>query len=1045
MSFHNRLLLNRAVVSGLRSLDVLLIVGATPPAGDAAATSDVSRLVAALGGHTTRSDAAIGYMRVDVPTERLVDLVSARSIAAYQIASQSRGTWYRDAPPIANAQMYRGYEVTPVAATAALPSHPELPLLSRAEADGPGFTADDAGVGQWMKDHPTFDGRGVTIALVEDALPAFDSPVLRGAKSLDGQDVAKLAGIVNVLDATETDDTRVPLDTLIDADKAWTRVGRRTFVLPHPGRYRFGLLELPAGANVVHQFGVVEELATGEVWIDANGDASFQDERVLADVNERFDPRELKLTHPRAADVSFVMGRGRDPHVVHIYLGKSSHQTMTVSVAAGSRTGGLAYGVAPNARVLLVRIASPGPALATTFEGFIAAAQRPDVDVIDASTAVSLIPDTAADFAAALLERVITVYRKPLIFSAGNTSLLLGSVHAFGSALSVGGLLAPATYAALYGGRPLESLMVHPISAAGPSLDGAVKPDFLAPMERLAADLPWNAGVDAAPRQGPTRRLPAGYQISCCTSSTSPYAAGVAALLVSAAKQSGVPYAADALSRAMRLSARLIPGVPAHQQGNGVLDVEAAWRALANPAEVARVAASAAIVHPLAQYASRGPAGTGILEVDGWPVGSRGTREITLRRESGSRQPIVCRVEWSAADGTFSSAPSVTLPLLQPVALRVLVDATSPGAHSALLTLRDDATGAIVLRSQATIVASDPFDRATGTLRVGATLSLMRQAAHYLNVPDGVGALAFDLEVKRGVVRPTIVPAHSLFPSYYMHVHPNNVHFAGAGSYHVLIPNPMPGTWTFRVDTGSTWFSIPGDPVPPDDGDAEYVLTVRLLRGHIEPLAMTRNAFPIAIGNTGARLDEPVVEVSAGALRSHKGTLRADALANLIDIAVPDHATALHLNLRSEGAADTELHLYDCTTGECFSYQIGFPAARAHTLVVRKPNAGRWVAAVNAAPFPTATGAFVLDEVLTSGTPVRHTSNGARPSGSRWREVVDELPPPSSSSDATPVLVLELLDAAAERAEAVQPWSRSPTFVKPRDRPVAAATVIYRR
>ncbi len=136
---------------------------------------------------------------------------------------------------------------------------------------------------------------------------------------------------------------------------------------------------------------------------------------------------------------------------------------------------------------------------------------------------------------------------------------------------------------------------------------------------------------------------------------------------------------------------------------------------------------------------------------------------------------------------------------------------------------------------------------------------------------------------------------------------------------------------------------------------------------------------------------------------------------------------------------------YDCTTGECFSYDIGFPAAKSQTFVVRKPNPGRWVAAINAAPFPTSTGGFVLDEVITAGVPVRHPSSKPRARGETWRDVFHELPPSSGVQGGTPVVVFELLDEAAERAEAVAPWSTRPHFPQLRDRPVAIATAVHRR
>lgn len=1047
MSFHNRLLLNRAVLSGLRSIEVLLVVTEPGESGDSTrAVAAVSRLVTNLSGRVDRTEAAVGYLRVHVPTERLVDLVASPAIDAYQISSLSKGTWYRDGPPMTNAQMLRGFEVTPVAATEPAISHPELPLLSPAEASEPGFTADDAGVGQWLKDHPTFDGRGVTIALVENALPSFTDPTLRSAKTLDGRDVPKLAGILNVLDPAESDETRVRLDREIDAPKSWTRIGLRTYILPRPGRYRFGVLDTPAGANVVHQFAVIEDQATREVWIDADGDASFQNELPLADVNERFDPRMLKVAHPRKADVSFVMGRGREPHVVYIYMARGSHQSMTLSVAAGSRSAdSLAYGVAPNARVLLVRKDSTDSRLGPMFESFIEAARRPDVDVIGTSSGVSFVPDTATDFAATLFRRLVDVYQKPIVFGAGNNSLLLASTKSFGSVLSVGGITSPATWAALYGGRPLEELIVSPISAAGPTIDGAIKPDFLAPMELLSADLPWNTEFDAAPRNAPTRRLPPGYQISCCTSSTSPYATGVAALLISAAKQSRIPYQANALNRAMKVSARLLPRVPAHYQGNGALDISAAWLQLVHPVEPPRIVASATIVHPLAQYAARGPKGEGIFELEGWTAGMQGTREITFRRESGPAEPATYRLQWEAGDGTFSTDSSLTLPLAKAVSLPVRIDVKSPGEHSGLLTLRDPATNTIAFRTQATVVAAERFDPSTRSLRLNGTVGLMRQKVHYVEVPAGVGAIAFELEVTRGVVQPTIVPSHNLYPSYYPHVHPNNVFFAGKGKYHVRLPHPQPGPWAFRVEADSTWFAIPGSPVPPDGGDAEYVLTVRLVDSSIQPYGTAAGAMAFDIENTGSTIAEPVLQASPGYLTTHHGTFLPTGLPNVIDIAVPEGATTLSLQLRSEHrGTNTELYLYDCTTGECFSYNIGFPAAGAHTLVVRKPNAGRWVAAVNAAPFPTAAGAFVLDEVITTGSPVRQASGESRAPGARWRQAMENAAMPAPVHGKTPILLLELLDAAAERADVEHSWSTRPNYLL-RDRPVAVGTATYRR
>jgi hypothetical protein len=1047
MSFHNRLLLNRAVLAGLRSIEVLLLVKDATGGFDAAtASTALTNAIANLGGRVLRTEAAIGYLRIEVPPERLVELVANTAIEAYQISSLSRGAWYRDGPPVANAEMFRGFEVDPIKPSEPTTDYSHLAALTPAEARAPGFTADnDVGVGDWMKEHPTFDGRGVTIAVLETGQPSFADPVFRTAKTLDGRDVPKIAGILNAIDRESRDETRVRLTSRLDAPRSWARVGQRTYVMPSPGTYWIGTLDVPAGANAVHQFAVVESERSGEIWIDANGDASFQDEKPLADVNERFEPRSLTITYPSKVEVSFVMSRGSEPHVAHIYLGTSDHQSMTGSVAAGNRSDqSLASGVAPNARLLFVRMHGSEYGVANLLEGFIETAKRADADVLTASMGLSFVPETGTAFVGLLFSRLITTYRKPIVTGAGNFGLMLGHVHGHGGALSAGGTLGPETYAALHGGRSFPQMIVHHMSAAGPSLDGAVEPDVLAPMERIAAAPAWFTDMEAAPHNAPTRRIPSGYQISCCTSASSPYAAGVIALLISAARQSNIPYSAESLTRAMRVTARPVAGYQAHQQGNGALDINAAWRELTRRFEPPRISATARIVHPLALYAGRGPHGSGILEFEGWTAGAKGIREIQLRRESGPREPTMYALRWSADDGTFTTRPTVTLPLGETITVPVTIDVKTPGAHSGLLTLHDPMSGNVVFRTQATIVASAEFDAASGSLEVKSSLGLLQQNAHYIHVPSGARALALELEITRGVLHASLVQAHGLTSNYYMSVHPMDVFSVGPGKYHTLMPNPDAGTWTVRLRNSSKSFPANLGMGPRGDADVEYVLRARVLRGAIRPQPAANGRVALEVVNDGSAMAEPVIEAWPATLRSHRAAFNTNGLSNLVEIDVPADAAALSLQLRADTKhTNVELFLYDCTTGECFSYDVAFPAAPAHTLMVRKPAPGHWVAAVNTAPFPTAAGSFVLDEVITSGTPARRTLSASLHLGARVREVFDSLPGLPTPRDKMPIVFFELLDAAAERLEAEQPWNAHPRFVKLRDRPVALATAVY--
>ena len=157
LSFHNRLLLNRIVVNKLPAIEVMLAVrgGAMPT---------IRTHLERLGGRVVRVDEAVGYIRVEVPTGRFLDLVQHEDIEAAQVSSLAQGVWYRDGPPQRAAEQSRGFEdMAPAMAKPAIT--PSLPSITPMQARDTGYTAgEDAGVAAWLNAHPNADGRGVTIA-----------------------------------------------------------------------------------------------------------------------------------------------------------------------------------------------------------------------------------------------------------------------------------------------------------------------------------------------------------------------------------------------------------------------------------------------------------------------------------------------------------------------------------------------------------------------------------------------------------------------------------------------------------------------------------------------------------------------------------------------------------------------------------------------------------------------------------------------------------------------------------------------------------------
>jgi hypothetical protein len=1037
MSFNNRLLFNRAAVNPRESLEVML-------AAQPGATAAVTQLAESLGGRVGYVDADVGYVRAEVPRSRLAELVDHPAVASYQISSMSHMAWYDDAPSEQRERMYRGYEargLDPLNLTDLAREVPsDLHALTAEEASRPGYTAaEDVALEQWFAEHPTYDGRGVTIAMMEGANLDFGHPAFRRAKTLDGRDVPKFAGILNTVSPTGPDVTRVGMERVIRPTTTWQPVDGRTYLVPRPGTFRFGVFSLRMGDNVTQSFPLLWDEAAGDVWMDTNGDTSFQDERPMRDFNERFDIRQLRITsstvHP-----DFVITTDARAAAVHVYVGRNAHATMTASVAAGSRSGeSLAFGVAPGARVLAVA-SSTGTQNAHTFvEAYLETARRPDVDLLYDEYVLETVPDTDADFLGIIFSRIVSVRGTPIVNAAGNDPPLLGMVQSYGEdVLSVGGTIGPASFAALFGGGVLGSTTVPTSSAGGPLMDGSLKPDFLAPMYRIAAEPRSLArrSERGLPSNSPTRWRPHGYVVSCCTSASSPYAAGVAALLISAAKQEGIPYTAESLYHALRRGATLLPGVPLYRQGNGVLNVPAAWAHLKGGAAPVRLRVRAPVRHALSGYLTHRGEGPGLLEREGWTKGQTGTRTLRLTRETGPAVEAPYPLSWTGSDGTFASRPEIELPLGREVELPVRIRVRESGIHAAYLNVHDPDSRSIVSRIVATVVAGEALGQdGRWSVPLRGVVPLMGTREHVVSVPPGTAALRLDVAVDAGRIGLLMMAPDGRHPIRYSHITPSETgRPVGKGRYTHLLPDPAPGTWSlgFRNDARTS-----GDPPQPPVDGAGYSLTATVFSGSITGSLKTPDEIDYRAESTAARLSAPAILVSRGRLRTRSAEYMPSGEPVLEEVDVPANAETLVVKATaSPGSSPLELHLYKCVTGYCFAYDHTLPARSEQALRVKRPDAGRWVVAVNAAPALVGTGGFIL-ETLVTGASVRHPL----PAGTqRWAGSIP-APPPQAGQEA---VLLELIDVSLKEVERSQPLATPETLAKLQNRPVAIATVVVK-
>jgi hypothetical protein len=224
----------------------------------------------------------------------------------------------------------------------------------------------------------------------------------------------------------------------------------------------------------------------------------------------------------------------------------------------------------------------------------------------------------------------------------------------------------------------------------GPSGHGALKPDLLAPSGHLGND----PGYRASSALKGLYQLPPGYTMGGGTSDATPVAAGAVALLVSAAKQTGIPYDPDRLKSAITSSTRWIGRLGAHEQGNGLIQVAAAWNLLqAWPRGQSPIAIStrAPVKTVLSHLLATPDEGTGIFERETWTPGTRGERTLTFTRTSGPVEPMTFALTWQGNDGTFAGPSSVTLPLNRQASISVSIAATSAAVRPVPISLTHQA------------------------------------------------------------------------------------------------------------------------------------------------------------------------------------------------------------------------------------------------------------------------------------------------------------------------------------------------------------------
>ena len=892
-------------------------------------TPELAANVKKLGGVIRYENDAVDYLRARVPMSVATMLATGADI---DVAEVDRNAYTSEFPYNSEPDYYT-----------------KPPSKSKPFGDAPlhhpYWPGKAVGADRLLAAHPTFDGRGATIGYMDGSLPDILLPEYRDATTLDGTPEPKVLDVMRTTDPTEDarDLAWIDMKTVLTSTTTDATYRGKPIVLPHPGSFRIGAFAepprpgyngwefqqdierngRPPGDDGV--FPVLWDTASNQVWVDTERNGDFAAHAPMTDFHVHRDIGTFGHDQPGSPirkTIGFAVQTDLRDEAVCLLLFTGDHATLvTGQSAANGGPLGRYRGIAPGARYVF---AAYGSTAHGQMEALIGLAMHPEVDVIvyeiNALLSMGFPRSDGHQLGAEIADRIATRLKKSVVVTGGNS----GGVSELEPETAGTHVLAISGYQSRENWLRNNSIDVGPAdgisptaSSHGPVGDGDFKPDVLSPTENLGSS-PGFSYPDESLQHG-RYLLPPGYNLGGGTSEATPDAAGALAVLISAAKQAGLPYDAGHISYAVRNGARPIAGYPPNEQGNGVIDLAKAFTILAASA---RVHIPAIAVQAPVKTVSAGDLrtpyiGRGLYEREGWTAGASASRTVTLTRTSGSAAAATFGVRWLSNDGTFGSAASVRLPLDVPVAFSVRIHAATEGTHSAVMALSQPGIPGDPLRMLATIVAAPTVTPAA----LVRSLRIPRpgNGGVFFRVAPGTGRLT--VSVKTHGVKDTF--AYAVVPNLQTSgIQPNRT--AGGSTY--TFERPMPGVWEFVAENLIDVFGYAKNtpkrmtPTPTD-----FTMTASTPA----PVAMTKLQ---------------ASTVAAGSFAS-------------IGLHVPAHVARMTIELETPHVGnDARLAILQCTRASCqVVNRLAWPGTNVKLATIQKPESGKWVAVVSAFGAPAGT------------------------------------------------------------------------------------------
>ena len=804
----------------------------------------------------------------------------------------------------------------------------------------------------------------MTVAVVGYSTGDLLHPVMQGALTLDGKPIPKIAGILSVprsdndlyavrLIAEEPPTLEPQYLELKMADEIRSQTNSAvyrgvTFALPGSGSYKLGRLEHDGRA-----FWVLWSPTKGSVWVDTNQNNRFADETELKDINRQFSAATFQAEKgdpgkSLALPTSFAVTIDESKSQLRFFV--SDLDVGDASTVAGKGfLGSKANGIAPGARILYVPLGQPHGLMSyhQNLKAYILTAARPDVDVIEGGEYIVNPPFYGKTVTSLILDRLAVVYQKPMFFIEGDMG---GGEHVFG----VRDYMSSEDWRKLYGvDAPLRDNTIQ--QGPEPMLNGMSKPDFLLPDSMLATscNLP-EAATD--PRTFVNFRAPRCYGLVGSQSQPVAAAAGLAAILISAAKQTGTQYNLDRIAWALRSGAKYLDQIGQGgrgSQGYGMPDIQESWKLLSSAEPTPAFAVSSASNGRLEDYRRTPHQGSGVNEFFGVHPGSTGSRTVTVTRSSGPAEAIGYRLSWRGNDGTFTAPPQVELPLNRGVDVPIRYSPQSMGVHQAILQIVDPANNMVLDSFLNTVAASLPLGGENPSITwkpEGKGIPLEHEVCPLFDVQPDVASLSFHMSLPTGTALTQIFSSPLLGPEWFLRrtldapeSHTTTFDNEDDTRY-ALFAHPPAGPWAFCVT------NFLGPARPPKKTTVAYTQPEIKLDSLTANVKLDAAQGKVEIKNEGGAMKKAALHVRLGYEEKHSVTVGPPGSTTEIDTDVVDGTQVLLFRIQgADKTAGLAATIYNCadfaSNPEVFKPQpCRFQDFREEpqTIEYRLPHDGQW-------------------------------------------------------------------------------------------------------